>query len=62
MVLAPVIAPFQEGRGRSSLFRPGGLVRLHGLFSITAIEFLSDHTRPGALIQAVWGDPKASRV
>lgn len=55
---AAIVPPFQEGRSRSSLFRHvlDGLVLLHGLFPVGAIELLDDHTPHGALIEAMWGD------
>ena len=58
-LLAPIVPPFREGRSRSSLFRRvlDGLVLLHGLFPIGAIELLNDHAPHGALVKAVWGNP-----
>lgn len=63
-LLAPVVPLSQEGRSRSSLLRHvlDGLVLLHGLFPIGAIELLNDHAPHGALVKAVWGNPEASRV
>lgn len=56
--MAPSFLLSRKGEGRRSLFRHvlDGLVLLHGLLPIAAIEFLDDHAPHSALIQAVWGD------
>lgn len=47
------------GGGRGSLLRHAldGLVLLHGLLPVAAVELLDHHAAHGALVQAVGGDP-----
>lgn len=56
--------PFLDRRHRSSLLGHvlDGLMLLHGLLPVAAIELLHHHAAHGALVQAVGGNPEASRV